>query len=57
LAASVEPEDASSGTRHEWLRMPRVIDLDGDGRPEILVEAILQDGRSTMALFRLSPLP
>lgn len=62
FAASVGPVATRVGldgptisTRRGRIGIPRPVDIDGDGRLEILVEAGLKDGRSAVVIFRIAP--
>lgn len=57
IVVSVGSEGMSAETRRAGLGSPRPIDLDGDGRPEILIDANLKDGRSAIVIFRLATRP
>ena len=54
LVPGLDGDDAAGEMRRRALGAPRSVDLDGDGRLEILLDAVLKDGRSAVVIFRLS---
>lgn len=54
LVASLGSDGVSAWAQRGQAGIPRPIDLDGDGRPEILLVLDLSDGRSAIVIFRLS---
>ncbi len=54
VVASLGSGGVSAWTERDRAGIPRPVDLDGDGRLEILVAAFLEDGRSAFVIFRLA---
>jgi hypothetical protein len=58
LVVAVGSEGMSTSMRRVGLGSPRPIDLDGDGRPEILLIGSREDGRGALVIYRpLAPAP
>ena len=51
IVASLGSGGVSMWSEHGRIGLPRPVDLDGDGRSEILLDAVLQDGRSAFVIF------